>query len=199
MRASDDPWKLWGGSQELTALSPAAGLPAVESSNQIAKVNYGRPDTWHWWFGAQLLSAPEMPAVGNVASVRVRFDITIGVGRSTYTTGSQVIGSVQNSFETLGWSWQGGPTPAPVEATIWSTEVFGPARINDPTVLTPPENRVRQIVAESIQCRARVTFTASNGGGQQAKVLVTAFFAPVHHARPEWFLEQFPGGENKGK
>lgn len=188
-RATDEPWKLWGGSEEIRAVSPGAGVAANQFTKQLCKVGYGRPDTWHWWFGARLLEGPTMPAVGNTASVRVRIDLILGEGRSMFVAGED---GIAQSFELFGWDWLGGPTDAPTNQPLYSTEVLGPNRIFGGAAV---ENRITQITAEAIQVRARVSFTTSIGGNQVVRVAVSGFFAPKHHARPDWFEDKFVDGE----
>jgi hypothetical protein len=60
-----------------------------------------------------------------------------------------------------------------------------------PLVLTPP---VEWLPAQDIQCTVRAGL--QNVG--TATVEVTSWFAPRSHVRPDWFNEQFLGGETNG-
>lgn len=176
------PWHMWGTSSKIQCGN------AVNTSAQLAKINYKRPETWSFWFGVQLLNA-EAAAPG-VIEVLVSFDLIIGVGRSMFDTQppNQEV-AVASSF-----------APFRIAATVpfvpsfnyrkWTTSGRG-TPTDDLTATTVP--RIDWLAAQDIQCYARArTFPTGT-----AVVLCTAFFAPRSHVRPDWFKdhEQFNGGE----
>lgn len=176
------------GPVAITNLAPGAVTqPAV--TQQLARVQYKRPDSWHWLFAAKLLDAPAAPA-GEFVYVKVVFDLTIGIGRAQQT--------LQN-FETFEWLWFDGVQP-PYSEQRYSTQAISPPRLVDTT--TPPfapleSSRlpITQIVAQDIQLGATVSATRSLGAGT-ALVEASAFFSPRTHVRPEWHLHHFFGGES---
>lgn len=185
------PWHLWGGTQQIDAINAGAAFPSQPSAGQLAKISYKRPDTWHWVFAAKVLAAASLPLVGNVASIGVFFDLTIGVGRA----------QVQfPSFEAFSWTWH-GVSDAPIGSILYSTEVFGPNRVFDTSGPAPADvktNSIKQFQAQDINIACRVLYNGTVGVGAIASVEVSAFFAPKTHIRPDWDLEHFMGGETGG-
>lgn len=167
------PWHLWGNSQSITSITN--GPPQFDSATQqLVRIDYGRPETWTFVFSALLTASAQ-----NVASVIiVSFDLTIGVGRSTV--------SIPN-FE----QYQFANTD--VGKQIFSTTVSAPKR----TPTDAAGNIISAFSAESIQCVARVVATANLS--TQATVQVSAMFSPRAHVRPEWYSQHFPGGEDNGR
>lgn len=183
------PWHLWGGSQTITA--NFASVNDRAATQQIVKVSYRRPETWHWMFVARLISGPPGPFPGPGNSiVDILFNLTVGVGRTSVQLGA---------FEAFTMIWPGVP-PVGTEI-LYSTQVLARNRIdsNDPTRIKP--NVIDQIVASDIQLDATVV---NNFGPEPAVVEVSAFFAPKTHIRPDWFVDgppdtRFPGGEVGGR
>lgn len=179
------PWHLWGGAQDVeVSIGFGATDVPINQTVQLAKASYGRPDTWHWVFFAQLISGPAAGALEN-GLIEIDLDLTIGLGRT------QVQIPVFEHFE---WRWNNAALPT---QTLYSTESLGPNRIFGGPVAR--DNVISEIVAQEIQLQAR----ARNGSDYTSRVniRVGGFFAPVSHVRPDWFLldkelnEQFPGGE----
>src|SRR5271154_6123186 len=71
------PWHLWGHDLGLTPQANAAGS-FVAQSQQLVRVDYGRPETWFFIFSCVF----SQQDVTNVTSVDVFFDINLGTGRS---------------------------------------------------------------------------------------------------------------------
>lgn len=185
--SSTPPWHLWGTSETVTVSIGGAGptdVP-VNATSQLAKVSYGRPETWHWLFVARLVSAPAAGAL-DVGLVMVDFNLIVGLARTSTNL---------DDFEQFSFRWANAPAPT---APIYSTRVVAPVRSQVPPLSTD-QNLIDQIVAQEIQCNARVEI-ASNYTSI-ARVEVAAFFAPNTHVRPDWMRydaeldEQFTGGE----
>ena len=182
------PWHLWGGSTTITANFNSVNDRA--NTQQIVKVSYKRPETWHWLFVARLISGPPgpFPGPGN-SQVSIVFNLTCGVGRSVV----QLF-----SFEAFDMRWAAA---VPVGETLFSVQVLARNRIDtsDPTLIQP--NVINQIVASDIQLDATVTNVF---GPEPAVVEVSAFFSPKTHVRPDWFVDgppdaRFAGGEVAGR
>jgi hypothetical protein len=182
--ANIPPWHLWGDTK--TIVVPHSIALVEEYSSQLAKVSYGRPETWDFMFGARIVNLSEPLDTGEI---EVHFDVTIGVGRSHL----QML-----SFEYFMFYWTA--LPAPLNVQKYSAEVLGPNRtdIPIPPATTIPANVISEITAQDIQVQTRLIYTGGAIPVKTATVEVTAFFAPRSHIRPEWFKGEFPGGEDNG-
>jgi hypothetical protein len=184
------PWHLWGTQETVVAQSGVMFTPAVVASQQLTRVAYKRPDTWHWLFFARLLEGPS-PGPGQGASLVINFDVTIGLGRSNV----QLVG-----FETFSWSWGTGDSP-PTSVVMFSSTSRGSLRTFPPPA-TPVDNLISELVAQDVQVNARI----QNGSNFVSSIRceVASFFAPKSHIRPDWYSDgplevQFTGAENQGK
>lgn len=148
------PWHMWGTSETLVIPGPNPGQP----SQQLARIDYDRPQTWSFLLFAQLPQAIATP------NMDVRFDALIGLGR---TTAYIPLATLRvNSTGELAWT-----TAAP------STGVLDPITGNVTTQL------VESFPAQTIQCNATILNSPPTG----STVLVGAFFSPFAHSRAEWF------------
>lgn len=193
LRQGVPPWHLWGSSQiTQTQQTGGSGVASAPDTQQLAKIAYGRPESWHWVFMATLLEAPTPALPGSGIQVDLFFDLILGVGRSSIKI---------PAFEHFQWSCN-NPNPAPVGEAfrLFTTSVRGNrledqqgiAHTTDPTV-------VEQITAQEIQLQTRFILTTT-GSGFSAKAEVSAYFAPKTHVRPDWYQQapdelKFPGGE----
>lgn len=176
------PWHLWGQSQVVTC--PYTGIfSTTTSTSQLAKVSYGRPDTWAFHFFASVQSTVLAVLPCPIEQVlEVHFDLTVGVGRSSVT---------MHDFEVFKFSC---PANGRLDGKqLWSTSVNGPIRDGDYEKLP---NVVSRISAESIQCQARTIYYKSNTHGDTAQVNLYCGFTPMTHVRPEWIKGEFNGGED---
>jgi len=192
---------MWGSDQQITVqtLSSMIGPPQTEvtvQTPQLVRIDYGRPEAWSFMFAAALVGMTPTPTPGFLGSffVDVFFDVSIGVGRSSIFL---------REFEHFRWEISNSD-PADMNAMIkrgptWSQQVVPPARTQDDPPI-PRTGVVDSIASQSINVTARVrgfneNFTAVNS----ASLIVSAFFAPRTHVRPEWFRDgNFSGGENNG-
>jgi hypothetical protein len=192
------PWHLWGTSQTITRRVVSSGRVDTPS-NQLAKIQYGRPDTWTFLFGVQFESAPD--SVG-IVDVFVDFDLIIGIGRSTLmmpTVRTNV--AVQTPGFARFLSSYAGAGNQLAGSTLWTSQVQGPAMTTGFTPL------LDKFPAEEIQCSARLSATCPGGDpaeNQNIIVTVHSYFAPSTHVRPEWWSshpsdrDRFRGKENGG-
>lgn len=185
--AHQPPWHMWGNSVQTREL-----VANEIGTQQIVKINYGRPETWHWYFGARIVQGPDAQAPGS-AVMEVYWDLTIGIGRSMSPI-------QQFEFYSVVWLTSAPVTQHPIK---YSTSVIGPVR--DQSNSLEPPNLISQIVAQDIQLSARVRLTNAVVAGTPLVAELTAMFSPVTHVRPDWMLldrdvaEQFPGGEIGGR
>lgn len=176
------PWLMWGSTQNLSLFASGGTLPGV-GSQQLARIDYARPETWTFFFAAVVNNAVQSMGPSTTANLFVSFDLTLGVGRSTITIPGfeqYVIPLDSTSNLNLG-------------KTFYSAEVAGPPRIVGDVV----PNLLRNITAQSINVNC--TADLASQGVWAADISLTAYFAPVNHIRPEWFKDGlFTGGENAG-
>lgn len=207
------PWHLWGNTQRIAAVvQSSAAAVRTASPGQLVKVEYGRPESWHWILSARLLEGPASPLVST--QVEVAFDVIVGVGRAAIIMAS--IGAIQDkAFEQFFFQW--GPLgPFPRQAHLYSTQVLAPNRVltTDPpfpnqegfpvpgAFVTGP-SLIDTLVAQDIQVSCRVIALAPPAAasiGATVTVEVSAQFAPVSHVRPEWYNDPptFNGSEAAG-
>ncbi|HSE01061.1 MAG TPA: hypothetical protein VLB72_10045 [Burkholderiales bacterium] len=184
LRGAVTPWHMWGTLETLTIPIDPPG-PARQVSQQLSRVNYRRPDTWHWLFYCRIVQAP-VESEGNSIIVAVDFNCIFGLGRASVTL---------PGFQRLVFNWT-APAPAPVEP-LWSTRALSPDDEGQGT---------EQMVAEDIQCSSLITVSTVNVPLTPALIIeVGSFFAPKNHIRPDWLQldqsieAQFPGSEIQGR
>lgn len=196
LRGGMSPWHMWGN---LITIDPLQAFTQPEAvTGQLIRVSYKRPETWHWVMAARLLRAPEAGAGGTYV-INIDWDLIIGLGRAT---------TEMRNFERFTWTWT-GVAPGPTGYPMWSTSALAPTTDYSEAGGVPtlgPRREIDQLVAQDIQLNCRVTFTAIDEPlGGSAAVEVSAFFAPKHHARPDWFNlrapadAQFTGEELAGR
>jgi hypothetical protein len=170
---------MWGDTKTVDVTS--VGASGQGETTQIARVNYGRPETWRFFFVAELVSGSS--AAGG--SVIVIMRTIVGVGRS----------SVELPLATFRFTVGAG---AIVPAVKFSNHFVGPP--NDDTAAAV-QNVLDHFVASDIQAQVQVVYQSANGDKVQVKA--TVFFAPDGHIRPDWFApgpmeSKFAGGETGG-
>lgn len=177
------PWLMWGSTQNPVFIPTGAPGVATPQGVQLARVDYGRPESWTFLLAAQVKQFTRDFGVVT-ADVLVDFDLTIGLGRSAYTL---------ESFAQFAWT---GILPNTGTALIWTTEARSPG-FNSADVL---EHIVKEFPAQSINVGVRVTATTSGAAvNPKINMEISAAFSPRTHVRPEWFKEgTFKGGEQNG-
>lgn len=171
------PWHFWGQQEQGTVRGISAGPTLTQGLPQLARVGYKRPDTWHWLFTAQLMRADTYPVTDTL--VEVHFDLILGLGRSSFEI---------PSFQVFGFPWAAGDPP-PVNQLLFATQVKAPQRVIGGS---EPDTFIDQLVAESINCKARVLMSQPTPEEPNVEINATvqasAMFAPKVHVRPDWFL-----------
>lgn len=172
------PWHMWGSTQmlQISDLLVAGSLVKSQTA-QIADIRYKRPETWTFLLTATLVGVTGAPING----IRVDFALTLGLGRANIRI---------PTFAFFEWSTSQMVTELGIPRVLQQVEL--PAA--NSSAVTP--NRLDRVAAETIQCVANSVPEGANAGCVFS-VACSAFFVPVHHARPEWFLRHFPGGEEK--
>lgn len=189
---------MWGSlvrhASTLQAVPPSPFDPQGET-RQISRVSYKRPDTWTFLFGLVLVRAPDAGAATNV-TIRVDFELTVGVGRSSITLANgwgdgRGFGRLEILYTT--------PITQRQPFATWTTMV------RTPGLEAPQSNPIRQNIssfpAEDIQCQARIFGTSGAPLlGAAFEVEAHAYFAPRTHVRPDWFGDDslFRGNETGG-
>lgn len=180
------PWHMWGTAESISSISGGAVQNRPVGTGQLARVSYGRPDTWDFLFGvvageARGAGGAPMPA----GTLRIDFDLIVGLGRSQIS---------MPSFAVFRFTWLAAQFPS--GGTKWTSTVRSPV-LDDSAAVQPDSVLLDHFVAEDIQCSARVQLvTAVNG--DEAHVMCHSYFSPRTHVRPEWIEGRFPGGEDKG-
>lgn len=191
-RATTPPWHLWGTSQALSvAAGPLGSFATTNVSQQLARIDYGRPDSFKWMFSARILSANDAALAGEIGRVLVTWQVTLGIGRS----------SVILPLDTYLFEWGPGPAATVPTGIIFSSTADGPLR----APASVETNVIDTLVADGLQCEARIAYSTNIVGATRAVVELSAHFAPITHVRPDWYMngvhetEQFPGGETGGR
>jgi len=177
------PWHLWGGTK--TLVCPYTGIfSTTAATEQTNKISYGRPDSWNFFFHAKVVEQTLAVTPSTVtATIELSFHLTIGIGRSSTTI---------NDFEE--YTFSAAPGSSLVGLVCYSTSVIAPARFGGST----DPNTITEIVAQDIQMNVEGVYTFGETHGDSARIEISTYFAPIHHTRPEWFLAEFPGGEEVG-
>lgn len=190
------PWKMWGTSVNLD-ISATTIFDRTSRAEQVARIDYKRPENWRFWIGAKLLGGNTNTS-GATLTATVIVDLFFGVGRDLFDTGQDL--GVASALGTRGgfvefvWDIPNGGTPGQTgnNTKYTTTALTPPLNDQDPTSV----ERIDHIVAQSISCRARAGYIGV------AQFQVTAFFAPNVHVRPDWWLDEdgraFAGAEIGG-
>jgi hypothetical protein len=173
------PWHMWGNSVGLRVNHTLA--LQVDPTLQVARIAYGRPETWNFLLVARILSADILTEAGRL---EVNWKLTAGLGRSQTTF---------QSWERYLFIWT--PGNIPINVPKYSTQVLAPQR--DDAVVAA--NVITEFVAQDIQLQATARYTDATTPIQSLELGLDAYFAPKSHIRPEWYRGEFPGGEDHGQ
>ena len=181
------PWFMWGTTVDVATKISAIPSPDNTVTQQIARVNYARPDTWSFFFSALVTGSP--PAADGVISIQVLWDLIIGVGRS------------QTSLPGFAFMLFNGNGVALANSHKWTSATRAPELVDPGTNSYRPD--FAHFPASDIQLSARVAAFQGGGGpavGAAVRMQLAGYFAPRSHYRPEWneINPRFPGGENHG-
>lgn len=190
------PWHLWGGTVPVRINQAVAGQP-TRVTQQIAKISYGRPETWSFFLAGKVLNGT--PNALFPTSLNVEINLMFGVGRSAFSTGSAP-GVSPSAFLLLEWDWGVGITPGRLASDIkYTTQIQTP--VLQDGVAGAFRGVISELPAQDIQVSAQATASSTLAN---VEFELTAFFAPKTHIRPDWYredaidLERFTGGEIKG-
>jgi hypothetical protein len=181
------PWHMWGSRQ---TISLDASLGAQKGpTKQLARISYGRPETWAFFFAADIVAGPVDGAPFELAC---RFEVLNGVGRGVWNT-SDTSGS--DSFARFSWLIPAGQNPLTLfSKSKWTASVQSPEMRDGDASSSLVVDR---IVGQDIQVAAYLYPLNLLGQTGRYIVDVAAFLAPMSHVRPEWFEGKFPGDENQ--
>lgn len=190
------PWHLWGNQEQVKVAHPSSSASQFAQGRQLVKVNYARPETWRFLFGAQLLKAPAGVGVNNV-DVIVDFDVMAGIGRSVLSMQGR---PGEPGFARIVFHYSGSPA-SQLGVTKWTTQSQTPDLDN--RTATPVILPISEFVAQDIQVSCRVTTQSASAADTETLVSVHAYVAPNVHIRPEWFTDgadndRYRGLENGG-
>ena len=162
------PWHMWGNQLDVHLVS--TGAPADLVSSQLVNINYGRPETWSWLLWYQIVRST---AAGQVGVMQVRFNVTLGIGRTKVTIPDFVL------------FIEGPPLPGAGGFVYTTTTPDDQARI------------VTDLPSQDIIVNVNSIITGGAAPGLEIDLIVGAMFAPKSHVRPEWWEGQFRGGEDE--
>lgn len=202
VRGGSPPWHMCGNSIQLRIDS--AGLDPDRPAaiiQQLNKIEYKRPETWSFWFGARLIGATPIPSA---AFIKLVFDVYHGTGRSVFQTGPQPV--PVDPFNTLGFAtflWSLNLNAVPDLAPKKYTSQVDSPLLDDRDATSI--RRIEWIPAQDIQVNVRMIVLPI--------LLPTPFvyeaeaygaWAPRSHVRPDWFTDgsdefAFRGDETGGK
>jgi hypothetical protein len=177
------PWHMWGGTRKFHASTLSTGLLYTDTG-QLARINYKRPESWHFMFYAIVFRSQ----LANPSILDVKFTVQTGVGRSNLNI---------TPFEEFKFSL---PIGAGGTLLKWSGEVNGPVR--DDTAAVPPPTPAPNVVSTIVGQDIQVGVTASAQltiVGDEVDAEFGVVLAPWHHARPDWHVHQFEGEEIRGQ
>jgi len=174
------PWHMWGSTERYNVTIPAGDSGNDNASVQLARIEYKRPETWSFFLAGRVVAGDAPLAT---ITIRLDFDIILGVGRSAFQTrarGSQ-------AFQTFRWDLSPGLGVQSL-GPKWCTEARTP-----PTDDSDPNSTtiVSSFPSETISVESRLF--ASVGAPQAADlnyvIEASSYFAPRTHIRPDWYLE----------
>jgi hypothetical protein len=186
------PWHMWGNSVRL--LGQGAGHP-VNFTNQVARINYRRPENWRFFLGARLTGGDVVGGPVPLACT-ISFALILGVGRSVFLTKDRTGLPI---FMTFTFLVPIGSQPGLTVNNVKYVTTVDTPPIDDNVVGST--RTIDHFVAQDVQCQATLTIVT----GSPTETVIgeaTAFFAPNVHVRPDWFMDQesrrFGGSEPGG-
>jgi hypothetical protein len=168
MHGGQAPWSMWGSTKQILCTSTGASA-SLGQSNQIAFVDYHRPETWNFLLAVHVDDVAVAPAV----VTRIEFELTTGVGRSQITIPRFGLFQIAVVDLVAGNQFQITSTELPSERA---------SRVSP--------NVIERIVGQQISLQARCFFEGGATGPSVA-LSVSGFFAPQPHIRPDWYNKQF--------
>lgn len=177
------PWHMWGNGQTVVVNHAVAIL--ITQTSQLARISYGRPESWRFFLAARILdSSTDNAGVPDSGQLQIAWKLVIGLGRAQHTI---------DNFALFNFTWV-APTN-PVGLQKYTSQVDTPL-LSD--IVATSAQTIDTIVAQDIQLSADLDFT---GGAVPVKTLTVeldCFFSPITHVRPEWYRCEFRGSEDHG-
>jgi len=168
MQLGSTPWHLWGQVITVPYTNTSGALDITPQ--QIANVNYNRPETWTFLLGFGVQSSPGASFGGDAI---LRMDLLVGLGRSNM----KIDNFWRQRFTAAQLNSNNNFFRHTTRAQTFDTD-------NATAGITDTTNFVELLPAQSIQVQFRTSILFSG----QLTITAMAFFAPVHHHRPEWHM-----------
>lgn len=191
---SNPPWLLWGQTQAVAVNPTLIGIQQQQENNTtLVRVAYGRPDTFRFLVGFQILSGGTPSGPAETALVEVVFELIIGMGRSALRI---------PEFAYLQLDWSNGNA---VRSNQLVYETSTPAYPAVPWPASDPVPRIETFVGQDVTLVAKSAYLTDVPGAVPVQIEVTGMIAPNTHTRPDWMqvdaqpAVQFPGGETGGR
>jgi len=190
---------MWGTTVQLQSIP---NEPIGRQTQQIARINYKRPETWSFWFGGQLTGGTTNTTGSNIRA-SMQFDLFLGVGRSVFGTKQKIEPTApvnRVAFARFEWVVPPGDTPGQVvNNTKYTTQVRTPPLDDD---LIDSFQLIEWFPSSDIQCEVQF-ITQIDGLNHVVQGEASAYFAPRSHVRPDWFQRateqaRFRGSEAGG-
>ncbi len=185
---------MWGTT--VKAISPSGQLNTT-TNQQIARINYKRPETWSFFLAAKIVGG----TVSGGGILTVRMDLLFGVGRSVFDTRqSEGQGIPRIAFAVFAWDLAGitDPVQDTPFATKYTNRVLSPPLIDEDLTTQQP---LDWIPAQDIQVQSSFRHNKTDIA-DTVTLELSSYFAPRVHTRPDWLAEdpakQFVGGETGG-
>lgn len=196
------PWHMWGSKVEFELVPGREGGSAVGGFTprnnlvQLNRINYARPESWHWFIAGQIMRGDSSDVDRTVIA---QVNIIAGVGRVSFDTGREMTisgGLVQPpAWVEFRWNIPAGLQPGLLDKK-WTVEANNPAPIDG----SANANICRWLPTQDLQvyCRSGINLDNTSAGLNRVTVAIYSWFAPQVHVRPDWHMENFRGGELEG-
>jgi len=194
------PWHMWGTQVRTRVPIVTGGFAAPAVSEQLARINYKRPETWAFLFSAEIVNTDQNPTTAPF-NFTVNFNIATGLGRAVFLSEDRtpIVSSVASHEAFAQFRFDFAPGDAVIGRKKWTT--VGRTPVLDDTAATPERDRCEFIVGQDIQAFAVANGTGTGAPPNFVDLQLGAFFAPLSHVRPDWFAddaEPFAGGQLGG-
>jgi hypothetical protein len=183
---------MWGSSANVEVFSSVNPLTPSVLTTQLSKVGAKFPTSWSFFFWCKCLQVKGTAPAAVAQPLNCYFDVQMGVGRSVAIFNSFVslVPAIAQNFPSVGPGAHGFAS---------STIAWG--QISQDTTLVNGQISplIDRIVAQDIQISARLIYTAGVLATDSVVCEVGSQLAPLAYIRPDWFANEFEGGELGGK
>ena len=164
------PWQMWGSTQTVDV----RGNGSVSKVPQMTSLNFDRPDTFSFFFFAQILQINGAPPPN---AFRVAIRVNFGLGRDTTTF---------ENFCILEW--------ANADLFDLTPRICSSTQLRENYVGRSSPNIVEWIPAQTINVDADAFYEGNINNASITKVLVGSYIAPRSHVRADWFAKNAAPG-----